>query len=66
LITGLWLFAGVLWFIAGLRDMFAPGFFNISPHTPSSKDILFQFSMAAMFFAFAFLFRSQPDSSGEK
>ncbi len=66
LITGLWVLAGVLWFIAGLRDLLAPGFFNVSSHNPSTTDILSQFSMSAMFFALAFVFRAQPDATDKK
>ncbi|HUS11010.1 MAG TPA: hypothetical protein VMZ30_11130 [Pyrinomonadaceae bacterium] len=48
-------FAGVLYVIGGLRDIFAPGFFNISPHVPSKGDIAMQFLLAAMFLAMAAL-----------
>ena len=51
----LFVFAGALYVIAGLRDIFAPGFFNISPHSPSRSDIAMQFLLAAVFLASAFL-----------
>ena len=51
--VGLLLFAGVLAIITGLRDIFAPGFFNISPRIPTRSDIIIQFSLAAMFFLVA-------------
>lgn len=49
--------AGVLYIIAGLRDIFAPGFFKASPQIPSRFDIVVQFLLAAMFFALAGLTR---------
>ena len=51
------LFAGVLGVITGLRDTFAPGFFNISPQVKGKTDIILQFVSAASFFALAYLFR---------
>ena len=47
----LFLFAGVLYTIAGLRDIFAPGFFNISPQVPSKGSIAMQFLLAGVFMA---------------
>jgi Na+-driven multidrug efflux pump len=57
------LIAGVLGVITGLRDTFAPGFFNVSPQVKTKADIILQFVSAASFFALAFLFRlsSQQD-----
>ena len=46
-------FAGVLGIFTGLRDVFAPGFFNMSPRIPSKTDIIVQFAVAAMFLALA-------------
>ena len=46
-------FAGVLYTIAGLRDIFAPGFFNMSPRIPSKADIVIQFVLAGVFFVLA-------------
>jgi Na+-driven multidrug efflux pump len=59
------LIAGVLGVITGLRDTFAPGFFNISPQVKTKADIILQFVSAATFFALAFLFRlsSQRDAN---
>ena len=51
------LVAGVLGVITGLRDIFAPGFFNVSPQVKSKADIILQFVSAASFFALAYLFR---------
>jgi hypothetical protein len=51
----LFLFAGVLYVIGGLRDIFAPGFFNISPQIPSKGDIVVKFVLAGVFLAMAAL-----------
>lgn len=51
------LIAGVLGIITGLRDIFAPGFFNISPQVKTKTDIIFQFVSAASFLALAYLFK---------
>lgn len=51
----LFLFAGVLYTIAGLRDIFAPGFFNISPQVPTKAGIAMQFLLAGVFLAMAVL-----------
>jgi len=56
LTVGLFLFAGVLFLITGLRDIFAPGFFNVSPQVKSRGDIIFQFVAAVTFFAVGYLF----------
>ena len=45
----LFLFAGALYGVAGLRDTFAPGFFNISPHVPTTADIALNFALASVF-----------------
>jgi hypothetical protein len=55
----LFVFAGVLYLIAGLRDIFAPGFFNISPRIPSSSDIAMQFVLAGVFLAMAAFTKTQ-------
>ncbi len=47
------LFAGVLGIITGLRDIFAPGFFTMSPRVPGRTDIIVQFAVAALFLALA-------------
>ena len=49
------LFAGVLYVIGRLRDIFAPGFFNMSPQIPSKGDIVVKFVLAGGFFAMAAL-----------
>ena len=56
LTVGLFLFAGVLFLIAGLRDIFAPGFFNVSPQVKGKGDIIFEFAAAVTFFAVGYLF----------
>lgn len=53
------LFAGVLAVIAGLRDLFAPGFISVSPRIPGTGDIIGQFVVAAALFAVAALSASQ-------
>ena len=45
--------AGVLAAVAGLRDIFAPGVFSISPRIPGSGEIIGQLVMAAAFFVVA-------------
>ena len=49
------LLAGVLYVIAGMRNIFAPGFFNVSPRIPSKGEIVVQFVLAGTFFALAAL-----------
>ena len=56
LTVGLFLFAGLLFLLAGLRDIFAPGFFNVSPQVKSKGDIIFEFAAAVTFFAVGYLF----------
>ena len=60
------LIAGVLGIITGLRDIFAPGFFNVSPQVKTKTDIIFQFVSAASFFALAFLFKVSWLMNGNK
>jgi hypothetical protein len=55
--------AGVLYVIAGLRDIFAPGFFSVSPRIPGKADIVIQFILAGTFFALAAVYykmQNQP------
>jgi hypothetical protein len=59
-------FAGVLYVIAGLRDIFAPGVLRISPQNPSRIDIVIQFALAGIFFALAALTRIGRGSGGAK
>jgi hypothetical protein len=54
------LIAGVLGVITGLRDIFAPGFFNNSPQVKGKVDIILQFVSAASFFALAYLLSLRP------
>ena len=51
----IWLFliAGVLWMLAGLRDAFAPVFFSFSSRVVTSSNIVLDFAVAAVFFALA-------------
>ena len=62
------LFAGVLFIIGGLRDIFAPGFFNVSPQVKGKTDIIFQFVAAVTFLAVAYLFslNKRVDSNKKK
>jgi hypothetical protein len=60
------LIAGVLGIITGLRDLFAPGFFNVSPQLKSTSDIILQFVSAAAFFALAYLFSIIPRVVADK
>ncbi len=50
-----WVFAGVLGLLAGIRDIYAPGFFNMSPLIKSNADIVFQFAASATMFVCAAL-----------
>ena len=50
------LIAGVLGIMTGIRDVFAPGFFNVSPQVKGKADIVLQFVGAASFLALAYLF----------
>jgi hypothetical protein len=45
--------AGVLEAVGGLRDIFAPGFFNVSPQIATTTDIVVKFVLAAVFLALA-------------
>ncbi|HEV2828030.1 MAG TPA: hypothetical protein VGW76_10550 [Pyrinomonadaceae bacterium] len=62
----LFLFAGVLYTIAGLRDIFAPGFFNISPRVPTRDDIAMQFVLAGVFLAMAAFTKTQNQARPNK
>ena len=55
--VGLSLFAGVLYVLGGLRDIFAPGFFRGRAKIPGQGHILLQFFLAATFIAIALLLR---------
>ena len=43
------LIAGLLWIIVGLRDIFKPHIFNMSPRVMSKLDISLEFAAAAAF-----------------
>jgi len=61
------LFAGVLGILTGLRDIFAPGFFTMSPRIPGRTDIIVQFAVAALFLALAaFAYRGGFDRAVRK
>jgi hypothetical protein len=64
LTVGLFILAGVLYVVAGLRDLYAPGFFNISPRIPSRMDIVIQFVLAATFFVLASLSSRNQNVAG--
>lgn len=60
-----WLCAvvGLIWIGIGLRDMFAPHFFNISPNVPETSRIILDFAAGVAFLACAFsLHKSQPSA----
>ena len=46
-----WLFivAGTLWMLAGLRDLFAPGFFSINGRVVTGSSIALDFAIGAVF-----------------
>jgi len=62
----LFVFASVLYVIGGLRDIFAPGFFNISSRIPGSSDIAMQFVLAGMFLAMAVFTKTQNQARPNK
>ena len=47
--VSLFLFTATLYALGGLRDIFAPGFFNISPAVPTTADIVLKFTLAFVF-----------------
>lgn len=53
ILLGLAFLAAVLWLIAGLRDIFAPGFLSMSGRVMGKSDIIVEFITAAIFFALA-------------
>jgi hypothetical protein len=55
IVVAAFVFAGVLGILTGIRDIYAPGFFNISPSIKSNGDIVLQFVAAAMMFVCAAL-----------
>jgi hypothetical protein len=62
------MFAALLFTLAGLRDIFAPGFFTMSGRKMSGGDIALQFALAAMFFfvGLSFTRRSQDRQRAKK
>ena len=68
LTVGLFLFSGALFLITGLRDIFAPGFFNVSPQVKTRGDIIFQFAAAVTFLAVGYLssLNKRVDTKKEK
>lgn len=60
------LVAGVLGIITGVRDLVAPGFFNISPQVKGKADIVLQFVGAASFLGLAYLFSKMPLDANKK
>ena len=65
----MWLFivAGLLWILAGTRDLFAPGFFSISGHPVNGSGIAVNFAIGIVFLIIASLqavrTRSHKDKS---
>lgn len=61
------LVVGVLYVIAGMRDIFAPGFLNMSPRIAGNGGIVVQFILAGVFFGLAALnYKMQNQASIEK
>ena len=55
IVVAAFVFAGVLGLFTGIRDIYAPGFLNMSPLIKSNADIVLQFVAAAMMFVCAAL-----------
>lgn len=58
------LITALLLVISGLRDIFAPGFFNMSPTVRSKLDVTLEFAAAAIFLIAAasfYMSRRRPD-----
>ena len=51
------LVAGLLWVVVGLRDTYAPGFFNMSPSVKGKLDIAMEFATGAVFLIIAAIFQ---------
>ena len=49
----LFIFAGTVWLIAGIRDLLAPGFFSISGRTVSVTGIVIDFALGIFFLMMA-------------
>jgi hypothetical protein len=45
----LFIFAGTVWMIAGIRDLLAPGFFSISGRTVTVTGIVIDFALGIFF-----------------
>lgn len=60
------LVAGVLGIINGMRDTFAPGFFNVSPQIKTTADIVLEFVSAGAFLALAYLLSISPQTDAGK
>jgi hypothetical protein len=67
--NAMWLCLGtaVLWAIVVIRDIFAPGFFTMSPRNMSKIDMAFEFAVAAAFLVAAVAFNMRRrQSTGTK
>jgi hypothetical protein len=64
--VGGFMFAAVLSVLAGLRDWFAPGFFNMSPQIPGRGQIISHFAMAIMCVALAATIRNRHAQEASK
>jgi hypothetical protein len=49
----LFIFAGTVWMIAGIRDLLAPGFFSISGRAVSVTGIVIDFALGIFFLMMA-------------
>jgi hypothetical protein len=52
-VKGLFIFAGTVWLIAGIRDLLAPGFFSISGRTVTVSGIVVDFALGIFFLSMA-------------
>ncbi|HYU97486.1 MAG TPA: hypothetical protein VE977_01535 [Pyrinomonadaceae bacterium] len=60
------LIAGLLWVVVGLRDTYAPGFFNMSPSVKGKLDIALEFATGAVFLLVAVLFQRSRQQLASK
>jgi UPF0716 family protein affecting phage T7 exclusion len=52
-VKGLFIFAGTVWLIAGIRDLLAPGFFSINGRTVTVTGIVIDFALGIFFLMMA-------------
>ena len=49
IVTWLFILAGLLWILAGIRDLFAPGFFSINGRIVTDSSIALNFAIGIVF-----------------